>query len=175
MSLVPPINDHDHILGRGDLVSLVEYGDYECPHCGQAYPVVEQLREELGDGLRFVFRHFPLAQVHPHALQAAEAAECAGALGDFWGMHALLFENQDRLDYQHLRLYAQQLQLDTDTFDEQMRRNAHLPRVRADVSSGVRSGVNGTPTFFIDGLRYEGAHDFPSLMEAIAVAGRTRR
>jgi protein-disulfide isomerase len=166
--LIPPIHESDHFLGnRGSPAVLVEYGDFECPYCGQAYGVLKNLEKELGDAMALVFRHFPLTQVHPHALQAAEASEAAGALGNFWGYHDLLFENQDRLSYPDLKLYAQQLQLDEIAFDNQMRRNIRLRHVREHISSGVRSGVNGTPTFFINEQRYDGPTDVASLLDAI--------
>lgn len=166
--LTPPLGPQDHVAGSGTSITIVEYGDYECPYCGQAQTVVQEVLSELGDEARYAFRHFPLTQAHPHALQAAEAAEVAASLGDFWGMHTLLFDNQDRLSYPFLRLYAQQLQLDVTAFDERMRRQAGLRRVREDLRSGLHSGVNGTPTFFLNGERHEGAADAASLLAAIA-------
>ena len=148
----------------------MEYGDYECPYCGEAYPVVEELQRVLGDRLRFVFRHFPLTKMHPHALGAAEAAEAAGAQDMFWEMHDLLYENQDALDDEDLVRYAKELRLDVPRFVKEMEAHTHAERVREDFSSGVRSGVNGTPTFFINGARHDGPFNLESLMAAIEEA-----
>lgn len=166
--LTKPVSERDHVRGSAKaLVTLVEYGDFECPHCGRAYPVVEELIENLGDRLRFVFRHFPLTQAHPHALQAAEAAEAAGAQGKFWEMHDTLFEHQNALDDVHLLGYAAALELDVATFKRSLATKAFEARIRDDVVAGARSGVNGTPTFFIQGYRYDGYPDFSSLMTAL--------
>jgi protein-disulfide isomerase len=166
--LKPPVGANDHIQGPAKApVTLVEYGDYECPYCGEAYPVVKALQKRLGEQVRFVFRNFPLAEAHPHAEHAAEAAEAAGAQGKFWEMHDLLYENQDALDDQDLVRYASALKLDVPRFVKEMKSGAHLERVRADFSSGVRSGVNGTPTFFINGARHDGPFDLRSLLAAI--------
>jgi protein-disulfide isomerase len=155
--LTPPVSQRDHILGPSRApLTLVEYGDFECPHCGAAYPVVKEIRDTLGDRLQFVYRHFPLTQVHPHAELAAEAAEAAGAQERFWEMHDLLFENQQSLDDRNLLLLAESLDLDMERFTSELLEHAHHARVREDFMSGVRSGVNGTPTFFINGLRYDG-------------------
>ena len=147
---------------------LVEYGDYECPYCGAAHPVVTEVKRRLGDQLCLVYRHFPLARVHPHAERAAEAAEAAGAQGRFWPMHDMLFEHQDALDDRSLLAYAVALGLDADRFARELSDGVHMPRVREDFASGVRSGVNGTPTFFINGWRHDGAADLPTLLAAIA-------
>jgi protein-disulfide isomerase len=151
-------------------VTLVEYGDYECPYCGEAYPVVKALQERLGDQMCFVFRNFPLTQVHPHAEEAAEAAEAAGAQGKFWEMHDLLYENQDALEPEDLVQYARALKLDLPRFVLEMREHVYVERVREDFRSGVRSGVNGTPTFFINGARHNGPFDLGSLLAAIEEA-----
>ena len=165
---LPVSSERDHVLGpETAAVNLVEYGDYECPFCGAAHGVTKQLVQEFGDDLRFVFRHFPLTQIHPHAALAAEAAEAAGAQGGFWRMHDLLFENQDRLSPQDVLVYARMLGLDLDRFMSDLRDHVHAPKVREDFRSGVRSGVNGTPTFFINGERYEGPHDFESMSAAL--------
>jgi protein-disulfide isomerase len=151
-------------------VTLVEYGDYECPYCGAAQPAVRELLELAGDDVRFAYRHFPLSQIHPHAFQAALAAEAAGAQGAFWPMHELLYANQDRLGPRDLLLYAQSLQLDVARFAADLEQRTYEPRVREHFLSGVRSGVNGTPTFFVNGVRHNGGYDLPSLVEAIREA-----
>jgi protein-disulfide isomerase len=169
--VLPVSSERDHILGPPEApVTLVEYGDYECPYCGQAYPIVEAVRTEMGTNLRFAFRHFPVATLHPHAERAAEAAEAAGVQGFFWPMHAMLFENQRRLGTPDLHTYAESLGLDIARFDAELLAGAHTPRVREDFMSGVRSGVNGTPTFFINGLRYDGPWDAPDLLAALVSA-----
>jgi protein-disulfide isomerase len=166
--LIVPVSERDHIRGPATaLVTLVEYGDYECPYCGEAYPVVEELQRVLG-GLQFVFRHFPLAQVHPHALGAAEAAEAAGAQDMFWEMHATLYTHQDALDGAHLIAYAIALGLDPTSFRHALEGRAYEKRVREDFLNGVRSGVNGTPAFFIEGVRYDGPRDFDTLVAVLA-------
>jgi protein-disulfide isomerase len=166
--LKPPVGPHDHVQGPAEApVTLVEYGDYECPYCGEAYPVVKALQKRLGDQMRFVFRNFPLAQAHPHAEHAAEAAEAAGAQGKFWEMHDLLYENQDALEDEDLVRYARALHLDVPRFVKETESGAHLERVREDFRSGVRSGVNGTPSFFINGARHDGPFDLASLLAAI--------
>jgi protein-disulfide isomerase len=152
------------------LVTLLEYGDFECPFCGAAHPVVETVRRMAGDELRFVYRHFPLTNIHPHAEGAAEAAEAAGAQGRFWEMHDRLFENQHALDPASLIEHAGALRLDVPRFASDLTERVFAPRVREDFLSGVRSGVNGTPTFFINDVRYDGPHDVPSLYQAITVA-----
>jgi protein-disulfide isomerase len=169
--LTPPVSERDHVIGPPlAAVTLVEYGDYECPYCGAAHPIVKEVRRRLGNGLRFVFRHFPLTRVHPHAERAAEAAEAAGAQGaaKFWRMHDQLFEHQDALEDQHLVMYASEIGLDLELFTRDLRSGVHLPRVREDFLSGVRSGVNGTPTFFINGRRHDGGFDLQSLLGAVA-------
>jgi protein-disulfide isomerase len=162
------VTPEDHIQGPEDAqVTLVEYGDYECPHCGRAYPVVKRLQKHFGKRLRFVFRNFPLSEVHPHAESAAEAAEFAGAQGKFWEMHDLLFENQERLSEPlYLRL-AEELGLPPEALRQALEEGIYKARIRADFSSGVRSGVNGTPTFFINGERHDGPFDYETLLLAI--------
>jgi protein-disulfide isomerase len=169
--LVDPVGPGDHVLGRPDApVILVEYADYECPFCARAhYTMVEVLRR-VGNVVRYVVRYFPLTQVHPHALLAAEAAEAAGVQGKFWAMHATLFENQDALGLSDLVSYAGELDLDVTRFADELDRKVYLPRVRKDFHAGVRSGVNGTPTFFLDGMRYDGDRDADSLVYAISGA-----
>ena len=169
--LILPVSERDHIRGPATaLVSLVEYGDYECPYCGEAYPVVEELQRVLGDRLQFVFRHFPLAQIHPYAQGAAEAAEAAGAQDMFWEMHATLYTHQHALDAAHPIAYAIALGLDPSSLRHALERRTYETRVREDFLSGVRSGVNGTPTFFIEGVRYDGPRDFDTLLAVLAEA-----
>jgi len=166
--LTVPVSERDHIQGALDApMTLVEYGDYECPYCGLAYPVVKQVQRTLADRLAFVFRHFPLGSVHPHALIAAESAEAAGAQGRFWPMHDRLFEHQDALDPRSLIAHAAALALDVGRFVEELQAHRHLPRIRDDLESGAASGVNGTPTFFVNGVRHEGAYDAESLIAAL--------
>ena len=168
--LTPPVSEADHRSGPDDApVTLVEYGDFECPSCGAAYPIVEAVRKEMGARLRFVFRHFPLTQMHPHALHAAEAAEAAGAQGKFWQMHGMLFEHQDALEDADLVGYAKALHLDLKRFTSELASEAHVPRIRKDIQSGIRSGVNGTPTFFINGVRFDGSWE-PDLLAALEAA-----
>lgn len=167
-TLTPPVSKQDHVLGPESApVTLVEYGDYECPYCGMAHLTVKEVLQLLGDQLRFVFRHFPLIQIHPHAERAAEAAEAAGAQGKFWAMHDTLFEHQRALDDTHLVLYATALDLNKDRFVRELTEHKYADRVIKDLLSGARSGVNGTPTFFINGLRYEGVYDLQTLLTAI--------
>jgi protein-disulfide isomerase len=155
-TLVVPVGEDDHSQGPANApVTLVEYGDFECPHCGRAYPIVKAVQRRLGKGLRFVFRHFPLTEVHAHAEHAAESAEAAGAQGRFWEMHDRLFERQFALEDEHLIEYAQELGLDAPRVARELAAHTYKPQVRDDFMSGVRSGVNGTPTFFINGLRYD--------------------
>ena len=169
--MTPPVSDADHRSGPDDApVTLVEYGDFECPSCGAAYPNVEAVRQKMGARLRFVFRHFPLTQMHPHALHAAEAAEAAGAQDKFWPMHSMLFEHQDALEDEDLAGYAKALHLDVKRFMSELASEAHVKRIRADIGSGVRSGVNGTPTFFINGVRYDGSWDAADLLAAVEAA-----
>ena len=163
------VSAKDHRQGDPDApCTLVEYGDYQCPSCGQAYPIVKRVQKHYGKRLSFVFRNFPLTQMHPFAEPAAETAEFAGANGKFWGMHDLIYENQARLgDDELLPELAKQLHLAPDKLLEALESKEFEPRVKADFSSGVRSGVNGTPTFFINGQRHDGPYDFASLVEAI--------
>ena len=155
--LRPPLGPRDHVQGNSNApIALVEYGDYECPYCGRADRIVKALQEALGDDLLFAFRNFPLSQVHPHALRAAAAAEAAALQDRFWEMHDMLFEHQRALGDEHLVEYAGRVGLDTDSFVVEMERGAYQGRVREDFLGGVRSGVNGTPTFFIDGVRFDG-------------------
>jgi len=172
----PVSEERDHIEGTaGAAVTLVEYGDYECPYCGAAYPIIKQVQARMGPRLRFVFRNFPITTSHPHAEQAAEAAEAAAGQGRFWQMHDLLYENQRRLRDPDLRAYAGQLGLDVESFDQELAEHVHAARVHEDFMSGVRSGVNGTPTFYIDGARHDDSYEIETLLSALerAAAGRT--
>jgi protein-disulfide isomerase len=166
--LTPPLSAEDHHLGPLTApVALVEYGDYECPYCGQAYPIVNAVKQQLGDSLCVAYRHFPLSQIHPHAQRAAEAAEAAGAQGTFWPMHDMLFEHQHALSDPDLLRYAAALRLDTERFASELAGHVYSQRVREQMRSGIWSGVNGTPTFFINGARHDGSWDLPHLLSAI--------
>jgi protein-disulfide isomerase len=170
-NLVQPVSRTDHVLGpEGAPVTLVEYGDYECSHCGRAHSVLNDVLRRAGDQVRFVYRHFPLSQIHPHAMLAAQAAEAAAAQYRFWEMHDLLFEHQNALEIEDLLAYAEALDLEARSFAQELREQVYLPRVRADFHSGARSGVNGTPTFFINGERFDLPWDTASLAFAIAHA-----
>ena len=169
--LTLPVGARDHIRGPATApVTMVEYGDYQCPFCGEANVVVDEVRRRLGDRLRFVFRNFPLTEVHPHAEHAAEAAEAAAAHGKFWEMHDLLYAHQEALDDTHLAAYGASLGLAAGEIHKALAGHTHADRIREDFLSGVRSGVNGTPTFFINGQRHDGPFDLDSLLEAIAGA-----
>ena len=162
------ITADDHIKGSEDAATtLVEYGDYECPHCGAAHHVVKQLQRHYGKGLRFVFRNFPLAQIHAQAEAAAEAAEFAGANDKFWEMHDGIYENQQRLGITLLLELAGRIGLAGDDLRKSLESHEYAAKVRQDFLGGVRSGVNGTPAFFINGLRHDGAYDFEILKAAI--------
>lgn len=175
-TLTPPIGPRDHTIGPPDApVTLVEYGDYECPYCARAAPVVESVRERLGDQLLFAYRDFPLTQIHPHAEDAAEMSEAAGAHGRFWPMHATLFQRQHALDPSHLVMYAAMVGVDPGWAASALQTHTFGPLVREDFLSGVRSGVNGTPTFFINGVRYDGSWEEPLLLQALQRAVRDAR
>ncbi len=162
------VNAKDHVEGgENAAVTLVEYGDYECSYCGQAYSIVKKVQEKMSDKLQFVFRNFPLTQVHPHAEKAAEAAEIAAAQGKFWEMHDVLYENQDALDEASLKDYAAQIGLDADAFADDLDGGKYEEKVQADFMNGVENAVNGTPTFFINGERLDGSWDYESLLDAL--------
>ncbi|HEX3323788.1 MAG TPA: Na+/H+ antiporter NhaA [Solirubrobacterales bacterium] len=168
---VPVDPERDHLRGPAEApVTVLEYGDFECPYCGRAEPVVRELLADFGD-VRYVWRHLPLSDVHPNAELAAEAAEAAAAQGAFWEMHDLLLDHQGELRPRHLHAYAQQLGLDSDRFGEDLRRHAHAPRVEEDVDSADSSGVTGTPTFFVNERRHDGAYDIDTLSAAVRAAG----
>ena len=166
--LTEPVGERDHILGPDDApVTLVEYGDLECPYCRQVNLVIRELRRRLGGRVRYVFRHFPIRTAHVHAQLAAEAAEAAGAQGKFWEMQEYILEHQEALDETHLLEYAAELDLDLDRFKQDLDQKVYADRVKEDFHSGIRSGVNGTPSFFINGVRYDGAWDLESLIDAV--------
>ena len=176
-TLTVPVSERDHVAGPDTAaVTLVEYGDYECPYCRAAYPVVKAVQAELGDRLRFAFRNFPITSSHPHARRAAEAAEAAAAQGRFWEMHDHLYEHRDALEDGDLVSYAEELGLDVERFARDLDSHEYADLVQEDFMSGVRSGVNGTPTFFIDGVRYDGASETEALLDALenAAAGTDR-
>ncbi len=163
-----PRADHDHIQGPIDApFALVEYGDYECPYCGEAYPVVKEIQKKLGKRLCFAFRNFPLVNSHPHAEHAAEAAEAAAAQVRFWEMHDALYENQEALEDTDLARYAAALGLDGDRVIREVLTGAHAARIREDLKGGVRAGVDGTPCFFVNGVLYDGPTDYEELLAAL--------
>ena len=165
---VPVDPGRDHIQGPADApVTLVEYGDYQCPYCGKAHAIIQAAQARLGDRMRFVFRNFPITTSHQYAEAAAEAAEAAGAQGRFWPMHDVLYENQRQLSDADLRGYAEGVGLDLDRYDADMASHAHAERVREDFMGGVRSGVNGTPSFYINGARYDDSYDLETLVAAL--------
>jgi protein-disulfide isomerase len=168
--LTVPVGPDDHTSGpKNAPVTLVEYGDYQCPHCGRAYPVVKAVQKQLAKKLRFVFRNMPLNEVHPQAELAAESAEAAGAQGKFWEMHDALYENQDSLGPELVSALAERLGLDLKRFREDVEKRHFKERVRSDFMSGVRSGVAGTPTFFINGERFDGDWSNPrALVDALS-------
>lgn len=170
-TLAEPVVAIDHVRGSAHApVVVVEYGDFECPNCRQAAPVVNLLLERFAGQVCAVYRHFPLEESHPHALLAAQAAECAGAQGKFWEMHDLLFDHQDRLRRAHLREYADRLQLDLVRFDAELDDEIYLQRVREHIAGGVRSGVRNTPTFYIDGAIRDVSFNLHALFDGVQEA-----
>jgi len=169
--MIPPLEDGvDHARGPADTRVIVEYGDYECPYSRQAYRAIQRVEAERKGGVRFAFRHFPLTEVHPHALAASRAAEAAALQGRFWEMHDLLFHRQKALDDDDLRHYATELGLDVDRFDRDRGGEAVLDRIERDFRSGIESGeVQGTPTLFIDGVVDLRGYDTESLLEALTI------
>ena len=167
-----PLDDSvDHVRGGSAGRVIVEYGDYECPYSRKAFRQIERVESELGDGVRFAFRHFPLTEIHPHALTASAAAEAAALQGRFWEMHGLLFHRQHALEDDDLRGYAAELGLDLERFDADRASAGVLARVDRDVQSGLASGeVLGTPTLFIDGVVHRGSYDADSLLEEVTVS-----
>jgi protein-disulfide isomerase len=167
--LVLPSASRDHIRGSIDApLALIEYGDYECPYCGEAEPIVQAVRKALGDRLCFAFRNFPLVNAHPHAEHAAEAAEAAGAQGHFWEMHDLLFERQDALEDENLWKYALSLRLDADRLMRDALSGAYAERLREDIQSGMRNGVHGTPSFFVNGIAFDEELNVEGLLAILA-------
>lgn len=174
--LVLPIGPTDHTLGPEHApVKVVEYGDFECPNCKQAAPAVKLLLQRFDQKVCFAFRHFPLEAVHPHALLAAEAAECAGAQGKFWEMHDLLFAHQDRLKAKQLQGYAEQLGLDMALYTSEMDDHVYLQRVREHIESGTRSHVRGTPGMFVNGVIQDVSFGLENLFKAVEAALHQRR
>ena len=168
-----PVGAQDHVQGAaGAAVTLVEYGDYQCPYCGQAYPIVKQLQARMGAKMRLVFRNFPLAEMHPYAMGAAEVAEAAALQGKFWEMHDRLYEHQDELDPDSLMQHARHLHLDLKKLEDAIRGGGIAERIKADFNGGVRSGVNGTPSFYINGAKFDGnwtvAAEFLAALEEAA-------
>jgi protein-disulfide isomerase len=171
-----PVGPDDHVLGQPDApVTLLEYGDYECPVCGRANVVVAEVLRRAGDDVRFAFRDFPLTRIHPHARDAAQASDAAGSQGQFWPMHWMLFEHQDALEPDDLLSYARALGLDMARFVQELRAGVHLPRIQRDFRSGVRSGVNGTPTFFINDERLDRPWNVDVLLDAVTKAAGSQR
>jgi len=167
--LIPVTIERDHVEGSFNApLTLVEYGDYQCPDCGAAYPEVKKVQKDLGSKLRFVFRNFPITSAHEFAEHAAEIAEAVGAQGKFWEMHDFLYEHQDLLgDDSDIFAYAEQLGLDVQRFTEEVMNSAYSNRIREDFNGGIRSGVNGTPTFYINGTRYNGFPTATDLLETL--------
>jgi protein-disulfide isomerase len=163
-----PVGAEDHVQGPPDaLVTLVEYGDYECPHCGHAYPIIKAVQRHFEDDLRFVYRHFSLVEIHPMADPAAETAEFAGAHDRFWDMHNLLFENQERLSPALIVELTDQLGLDTEKLADALQQGLFADRIRQDIAGGLQSGVHGTPTLFINGEQHVGSYEYEDLVDAI--------
>jgi len=164
------VSDADHVSGPSTaVVTLLEYGDFECVHCGQTYPVIKQIQKLLPNDLRFVFRHFPIVQNHPHSMRAAEAAEAAGAQGKFWEMHDALFEHQTALEDPDLIRYAKRIGLDVDRFSGELSANVFLPQIESAYERSLfDEHVSGTPTLYLNQVRYNGATDLQTLLAAIA-------
>ena len=164
--LTLPVNSHDHILGNPDSpLELVEYGDYECPYCGRAFPIVKDIQQQLGSNLKFVFRNFPLSKIHPNAFLAGVATEAAGLQGKFWEMHDIIFQNQKSLNAENILHLAGRLGLDIGRFSNDIQQKELIDKVEKDFETGIRSGVNRTPTFFINGQKYEGEWTGNHLLE----------
>jgi protein-disulfide isomerase len=174
--LAVPVSERDHALGPADApVTLVEFGDYECPYCRRADPVVKRIRQQLGDRLRFVFRNYPQNSVHPHASVAAQAAEAAAAQGKFWQMHDELYEHQDDLAEQEISSFALRAGLEIYKFQADLGSERFAERVLEDFLGGQQSGVKRTPTFFINGIRYDGELEYEPMLNAIERAERESR
>jgi protein-disulfide isomerase len=175
--LAVAVREEDHSAGSvAAPIVLVEFGDYQCPYCGAAYPVVQKVQKKLGARLRFGFRNFPLTNAHPQALWAAEVVEAAAGQGEFWKMHDFVFEHQASLGEPPVFLAeAKRLGLDAERFEREVAGHLYLPRIQADYAGGIRSGVNGTPTFFVQGARYDGPTEFASLVAALEASARPSR
>lgn len=173
--LTLPVGERDHVEGPSAArMVLVEYGDYQCPYCGAAYPVVKKLQKALAPRLKFVFRNFPITNAHPQAEWAAETAEAAAAQGKFWEMHDYLYEHQASFgEPSFFTVYARKLKLDVPKLEREVAGRAHSPRIQEDYLSGIKSGVNGTPTFFINGRRFDGYPDFGPLKSALEEVEKT--
>ncbi len=170
--LVGPVSERDHSQGPATAaVTLVQYGDYECPYTRQSTTIVRAIQQQLGDKLRFVFRNFPLTEIHPHALHAAFAAEAAAAQGKFWQMHDSIFHHQHSLEDSDLEQFAGAVGLDMQQFARDMAERPSISRIEEDLQSGIRSGVRGTPTFFINGVLYPGSWEQEALLAALEAAG----
>jgi formate-nitrite transporter family protein len=170
-TLSSPVSERDHVVGPADArVTLVEYGDFECPHCGALHPIVQAARKAFGGNLRFVFRHFPLRSSHPHALAAATAAEAAGEQGRFWEMHDRLYRHQAALGDADLERHAREVGLDLERFRRSLGEREHEARIREDLASAGRSGAKGTPSLFINGELYEGPIERDEIFAALARA-----
>ncbi len=166
--LTPPLNKKDHIQGSPNaLIELVEFGDYQCPHCGIAYRIIKEIQKALDNKLKFIFRNFPLSEAHPYALPAAIAAEAAGKQNQFWEMHDIIYENQLALSEVAFFKFAKVLGLSIPAFEKDLQDESLVKKIEADFESGIKSGVNGTPSFFINGYKYEGSYDFESLLQGI--------
>lgn len=169
--LAPPVSERDHVLGPpGARVTLLEYGDFECPHCGALHPMIQAARQAFGGSLRFVFRHFPLRSSHPHALAAARAAEAAGEQGRFWEMHDRLYQRQTQLEDEDLLRHARKIGLEVARFERELAARAHEVRIREDLASAAQSGAGGTPSLFINGELYRGSLERGDVFAALARA-----
>lgn len=167
--LTIPVNENDHIQGNIDApIVLVEYGDFECSYCGRAYPIIKKVQKHLGKDLCFVFRSFPLAQSHPNAMHAAEAAEIVTSTGKFWEYHDLLYENQETLDDGSLARFAAQFGIDEKDMLQDLESGEYEDQVKESFNGGVESGVNGTPSFFVNGSRYDGDWEYEPLLEYLS-------
>jgi len=176
MSLKPAVSNRDHITGNANAaVELVEYGDYQCPHCGHAHPIIKSILQTIGKDIKFVFRNFPLQEMHPDAVTAAVSTEAAALQDKYWEMHDTVFEHQNHLSANHLFQYAEQTGLGMQQFATDIQKDELLDKVQNDFESGVRSGVNGTPTFFINGVKYNGSwekEDFLPHLQGIINAAK---
>jgi protein-disulfide isomerase len=170
-ALSHPVGPNDHVQGPDNApLTLVEYGDYQCSYCGEAYPILKAVKKRMGDELRFVFRNFPITEIHPYAFIAAEAAEAAAAQGKFWQMHDTLYEHQADLSAHALVSYADTVGLDMDRFAREVNKQTYSHRIQADFQSGVKSGVDGTPALFINGQKYEGERSVEAIIYALETA-----